>query len=136
MMISSEFRKAVGGMVHSSICTGVILWSCCICATEVVTTSMVNLILYDILELLYEPRSNVHLAQLQISCSVGPRTAVGWKWSQSAYIHWMLLWEHTVAQSETLLGVEKPLINVHVKQWRQSGWSQLRPLPVLVDKRT
>lgn len=61
VMIPSEFKKAIAEKVNGSICTGVMLWSCCISATETVSTSMVSFLLYDIFT-----------RQIQIKCSLSP----------------------------------------------------------------
>lgn len=124
MITSSEFKKSIWKKVYSSICTGVILWSCCVHAKEFIT-STVNLIHYDILDIA-QTESNAQLLQLQISCSVSPRTAGPWivqglRWNWSAWVPWTFLWEHSAVWSETLPGIWKPLVNVHMKQWQQSG---------------
>lgn len=58
-MVFSEFKTAVREKVHSTICMFVICWSCCVCATEVDTTSTVNLMYSDKLGLSHKPKPKV-----------------------------------------------------------------------------
>lgn len=59
MMIFSEFKTAVREKVHSTVCMFVICLSCCVCATEVVTTNTVNFMYYDKLDLSHKPKTKV-----------------------------------------------------------------------------